>query len=87
MENLMYVARKIMEIEDFIKENIHTYYGDVLEHVENKLYEVKHYAEKNNVPLLVTPEELIAKFRDDSDHYEEESSSYYEEEESSYYEE
>lgn len=89
MENILYVANKIKEIEEFIKNHNDTNYDDVYEHVDKELEYLKYYARMNNVPLLVTTEDIINKYREEvSSSYEEESSSYYyEEEESSYYEE
>jgi hypothetical protein len=89
MENIKLVAEKLKEIEEFVKKNLSTHYDDVLEHVEYKLDAVKQIAQANHIPLIVTAEDIINKYREEeeSSEYEEESSSYYYEEESSYYEE
>jgi hypothetical protein len=74
-----YIANQMKELETFIKSSKDSYH-ELYERVDQKLEEIRAYAEENEIPFIADVDDLIERNREESSEYEESSSSYYEEE-------
>lgn len=83
---LVKVTKELESIREFCLDHNYLSYDELYEKVEVRVEALNTFASQNNVPIVISIEDLVSEF---ADTYEDESSSYYEEEEeeySSYYE-
>lgn len=88
-QKLAYVAEEVKKVEKWAEEHRNSYwYDNFHDRIVDELHDVRQFAKENNIPFIVSAEEIARKNYDDADGYsEDESSSYYEEESSDYEEE